>query len=97
METTSKAGGLLAAVPSSSPQDRRRGRLRRRGKGTVFHHPNLSVLGRILDVIDDEYIDRAATGLQLEPELLLKGREDGRTVGVDAGRWWTTERRVILA
>src|SRR5262249_3264535 len=42
-----------------------------------------SVLGRTLDVIDHEDIDRTARRFQFQSELFLKGREDGKTVRIE--------------
>lgn len=35
-----------------------------------------------LEAVDDDHFDRAAAGLQLQPELLLHRREDVRRVGI---------------
>src|SRR3954468_21329024 len=43
----------------------------------------MSVRFRVLDSIDHRYLDRRGGGLELEPELLLDGREEGHVVDID--------------
>ena len=46
----------------------------------------MSVLGRPLDVIDDEHRRIALLRFQLEAELLLQRGEGGRAIRVDVGK-----------
>src|SRR5262249_20613481 len=41
------------------------------------------VFRRMFSAIDDQHVDRSAARIQFESELLLKRREDRRSVGID--------------